>query len=102
MSENSKIGGWNWERDLSESGVEGFNVDNGVLLVVKPESAQQTVNLDIWVGGPDADVITVLVIDTGTRDFSRWKSRGTGFRRRRYLLTVSEPGRRVHLQGVRQ
>ena len=68
MSENSKIGGWNRERDLSESGVEGFNVDNGVLLVVKPKSAQQTVNLDIWVGRPDADVVTVLVIDTGTRD----------------------------------
>ena len=67
MSENSKVGGGNRERDLGESGVEGFNVDNRVL-VLKPESARQVVNLNIRVGRPDADVVTVRVIDTGTRD----------------------------------
>jgi len=53
-------------KSLSESGVEGFNVDNGVLLIAKTQSVQQAVNLDIWVARPYADVVTMLVISTGT------------------------------------
>ena len=66
--ENGNVSGRDWERNLGESGVERFNVDNSILLVVKSESAQQAVNLDIWVGRPDADVVTMLVVNTGTLD----------------------------------
>jgi hypothetical protein len=68
VAENGKVSGRNQERNLGESGVERFDADDGVLLVVKPESAQQAVNFDIWVAWPDADVVTVLVVITGTFD----------------------------------
>ena len=68
MSENGEVSGGDWERNLGESGVKRLDVDDGVLLVVKPERAQQAVNFDIWVARPDTDMVTVLVVNTGTLD----------------------------------
>jgi len=68
VTENGEVGGRNRERDLGKSGIERFDADNSVLLIVKTEGVQHTVNLDIWVVRPDTNVIAVLVVDTGTLD----------------------------------
>lgn len=65
VPENGLISGRDRERNLSESRVKRFNADDGILLVVKSQSAQQTVDLDIRIARPDTDVVTVLVADTG-------------------------------------
>ena len=68
VSKNGEISGRDRERNLGKSRIKRFNVDDGILLVVKSESAQQTVNLDVWVAWPNTDVVTMLVVDTGTLD----------------------------------
>ena len=45
--------------------VEGLDLDDTVLLVVETESAEQALNLNLGVGGPDTDVVSVLVGDAG-------------------------------------
>ena len=47
---------------LGKSGIESIDVDDGILLIAKTEGAQETVDLDIWVVGPDANVVTVLAL----------------------------------------
>jgi hypothetical protein len=68
VSKNGEISGRDGERNLGKSRIKRFNVNDGILLVVKSESTQQTVNFDIRVAWPDTDVVTVLVVDTGTLD----------------------------------
>lgn len=68
VAEDGEISGRNRERNLGESGVERFDPDDSIPLIVKAERAQQAVNLDIWVARPDADVVAVLVVDTGALD----------------------------------
>jgi len=67
VSANGELSGRNRERNLGESGIERLDVDDSVL-IIETESAQQTVNLNIRIARPDADVITVLVVYTGTFD----------------------------------
>ena len=63
---DGEISGRNGGRSLSGSGDERFDAGDGVLLIVKTESAQQTVDFDIRFARPNADVVTVLVGDAGT------------------------------------
>ena len=66
VTEDSAIGGGHGERNLGESRIKGFNANNLVLLVPQAECAENAVDFDARVGGPNTDVITVLIGETGT------------------------------------
>ncbi len=61
VTKDSGIRSGHREGDLGESGVKRLDANNSVLLVVETESAKETVNLELGVGGPDTNVIAVLV-----------------------------------------
>ncbi len=65
VTEDSDVGGGDRERNLGKRRVEGLDLNDGVLLVVETESAEQTFDLDLRVGGPDTDVVAMLVCDAG-------------------------------------
>lgn len=64
MSEDGGVGSRDGEGDLGKSRVQRLNTDDGILLVVKPESTQKALNLQIGVNGPDTQVVTMLVGNT--------------------------------------
>jgi hypothetical protein len=66
VSENGSVGCGNGERNLGKGGIQGFNADNVVLFVEQPESAEKTVDLNVWVRRPHSDVIPMLICDPGT------------------------------------
>ena len=68
VAEDRNVSGGDREWNLSQSGVERLDVNDGILLVVKTESEEKTSNFDLSVGGPDTDVVTVLVGNTRTFD----------------------------------
>lgn len=63
VAKNRDVGGRDGERNLGECRVEGFDVDDSVLLVVETQGTQQTLNLNFCVRRPDTDVIAMLVSD---------------------------------------
>ena len=65
VTEDGDVGRRNGERNLCKRRIEGFNLDDGVLLVVKSKSAEQTLDLHLRIRGPDTDVIAMLVGDAG-------------------------------------
>jgi hypothetical protein len=61
MSEYGCVCCGHWEWDFRKGRVEGFDANDGVPLLREAECAQKALHLDVWVGGPNANVVTVLV-----------------------------------------
>jgi hypothetical protein len=61
VSQNGYVCCRNRERDLCEGRIEGFNADDRVLLVVKTECVEKSINLNVRVRRPNSDMITMLV-----------------------------------------
>ncbi len=61
MAEDGSVGCRHGERDLCECGIEGVDPDDGVFFGVEAEGAEESVDFDFGVGGPETDVVTVLV-----------------------------------------
>lgn len=66
VTKNSDIGGRDGERNLGESRIERLNANDGILLLVKAKCTEKTIDLNFGIGGPDTDVVTVLICDTRT------------------------------------
>ena len=65
VTEDGNVGRGDGERNFGKRRIEGFDLDDSVLLIVETKSAEQTFNLDLGVGRPYADVVTMLVGDAG-------------------------------------
>lgn len=68
VTEDGAICGRNREWYFGEGGIEGDDINNGITFVPESQYGQQAVDLNFGVGGPDADVVTMLVVDPGTFD----------------------------------
>ena len=66
MAKDGTICGWNGEWYFGEGGIEGDDIDNGITFIPESQCGQKTVDLYFGVGGPDTDVVTMLIIDPGT------------------------------------
>lgn len=63
MTKDADVSRRDREWNLGESGVERINIYDCIFLVVKSKRTKQTIDLNVRVDGPDADVISVLVCD---------------------------------------
>lgn len=61
VSKHRAVSGRNREWDFGQSWIEGIYINHGIFLVSEPEHTNQAVYLDVRIGWPDADMITMLV-----------------------------------------
>jgi len=66
VAEDSVICSGHGERDFGESRIKGFNPNDLILLVKQAERTEDAVDFHDRVGGPNTDVVTMLIGETGT------------------------------------
>lgn len=64
VPEDGGVGCGDREGNLGKSRVKGLDSDHGILLIVKAESAEQTLDLQIRIDGPNTQVVAMLVGDS--------------------------------------
>ena len=83
VTEDGAICSRHGEWYFGKGGIEGDDVDNGITLVPESQYSQEAVNFYFGVGGPDADMVPVLIVDSGTFNFQFYMNAVT-------FVTVSE------------
>lgn len=68
MPQDGIVGGRGGEGNLGQSGIQALDADNSILLLIKTKCAEEADDFDIRVGGPDSDVVSVLVCHSRTFD----------------------------------
>lgn len=66
VSKYCDIGRGHWEWYLRESWIKRLDSNNGIPFLRKTEGAKKALDFNIWIGRPNADVITMLVSDAGS------------------------------------
>lgn len=66
VSKYCDIGRGDWEWYLRESWIKRLDSNDGIPFLRKTESAKKALDFNIWIGRPNADVITMLVSDAGS------------------------------------
>ena len=65
MTKDGDVSRRDRERNLGEGWVERLNVDDLVFLLMEAESAEQALDFELGIRGPNTDVVAVLIRDTG-------------------------------------
>jgi hypothetical protein len=66
VTENSAVSRGDREGNLCKSRIKGFNTDDSISFVVQAKGAEETIYLQFGIRGPNAEMVTVLISDTGS------------------------------------